>query len=459
MKLTVDQINLTWLESANVNSLKDAMRAGGDVLAAVNDLLKTPEGKKIAYEMLNDPDYVPKALRQPTPEEAELIAEDEARASAQAAEAEAQRLANTATELAAAASQPVVDAEALATRNANEDTEARKIGATLVRNTNGEIEKIVVDYQVRNDEGRPVGRATHFEAHTWVDILGKVINAHANAVTYGERIKTNRFKQSQAAFESTERSTAATAARAESERLAAEAVNEKDPVKMQEAVKKAATAEREAQSADQAAKAHGKIIAETWMSDHTNDFLVCQASINLIGGYLKENKLDMSYENLDKAFQAVKHQLPPVPTEGQQESATAVPTSAATSTNPPPAAATESASAKASITQADLDEAVKKALQSHLNAAPPAVSATAQETTPATANQPSVARRPGVNGSLQPGSLSAARPSASSTQQTPAETRSTLLRAIAKMGQAEFRRKLKDAKYVAQLEAAGVPYK
>lgn len=456
-RLTVEQINIDWLRSAGLDELKSAMRSGNDVLSAVNALLNTPEGKQIANEMLNDPDYVPVSRRQPNPDEATQIAADEDRAAAAAVEAERQQQQEAqAAELAAAAA-PTVDLEALAVKNAAEDAEARKIGATIVRNSSGEIDKIVLDYQVRNDEGRPVGRATHFEGRTWIEVLGKVVTAHANAVTYGERIKNNRFKQSQAAFESTERSAAATAARAESERLAAEAVNEKDPAKMQEAVKKAATAERDAQIAEQAIKAHGKIIAETWMADHKEDFYVCQASIDLMGAYMKANNLPMSYENLERTFAAVKHQLPPVPAEGQHGFATAVPTSAAVPTNTAPAAAAATVAQPASIPSTATAAPAPETQSAQPTVAPPAA-ASAPATTSATANQPTVARRPGVNGGLQPGSMSAARPSASTTQQTPQETRSQLLREIGKMDPAIYRKKLTtDKNFRDRLIAAGIP--
>lgn len=453
MRLTADQINIAWLESADVDSLKAAMRVGGEVLSAVNALLQTPEGKKIAFEMMNDPDYVPRSRRQPDPEEAAQIAEDEARATA-AAEVEAQ--ASAAQLVEATVAQQAVDHEAIAAKNGVEDAEARKIGATIVRGASGEIEKIVVDYQVRNDEGRPVGRATHFEGRTWIEVAGKLIAAHANAVTYGERVKSNRFKQSAAALESTERSATAKNIQAESERLATEAVNEKDPVKMQEAVRKAASAEREAHIADEAYKAHGKIIAETWMADHTNDFFVCQASISIIGDYMKANNLPMSYDNLEKTFQAVKHQLPPVPTEGQQDSATVVPTSVAAPINPTPATAAATVVPPPSIPATAAVTPVTET-QSQSTVAPPAAT-TAQASTPATANQPTVARRPAVNGGLQPGSMSAARPSASSTQQAPQETRSQLLREIGRMEPAMFRKKLRTEKnYREKLIAAGIP--
>ncbi len=448
--LELEQVDMNWLKAADLNALKAAMRSGQDVLAAVNALLVTPEGRKIANEMMNDPDYVPVSQRQPDPEEAAQIAADEAEAAAQAAAAAAST--QQANELAAAAAvQPTADPAIAAAKNAAEDAAAAAIGATIYRDASGDVVKIVVDYQVRNDEGRPVGRPTHFEARTFVEILGKVIAAHVNAVTYGERVKHNRLKQSTASLESTERSQAAELALAESRRLAAEAMEAKDPAKMQEAINKAATAEREAIAADNAAKAHGKVVAETWINDHAEDFLPIQANVNLMGDYMKTNNLPMSYDNLEKAFNGVKDRLSPVPAQPAQETV-------AVSTNSAPAATPATTTDPASIALAQMEARVKE-LEAKSAAAPPAP-ATAQEATPVVANQPIATRRPGVNGGLQPGQLSAQRPSESSkVQQTPAETRSQLLRAIAKMGSAEFRKKLRDVNYTKQLDAAGIPYR
>lgn len=437
--LTLEQINLDWLKSADLEELKNAMRSGGQVLGAVNALLVTPEGKKIAYEMMNDPDYVPFSKRTADPEEAAQIAADEAEAARQAAEQQHQ-------------------ADSLAAASADETpTTVEPVAQAPVE----EKKKYVIDYQVTDeDSGRPIGRGTHFESFgTEVEALRvfveKLKAAHINAVRYAERIKNNRLKQSAASLEATERSVAANAAQAESDRLAAEAVNEKDPVKMQEAVKKSTAAARDAEIARKASYEHGRIIAATWMEDHKNDFLACDASSDIIGAYLKANNLVLSYDNLEKAYAAVKHQLPPAPKGGQQVEATDVTTSAVTVDNSPSTAAAAPA-AQASTIPTPAAAAAAPASQSQSTVAPPATSTTAQDSTPAAPNQAPAARRPAVNGSLQPGSLSAQRPSGA-TQQTPAQTRAQLLREIGKMDPAIYRKKLAtDKSFREKLNAAGI---
>ena len=442
--LTVEQINLDWLKAADLEQLKNAMRSGGAVLGAVNALLQTPEGKKIAYEMMNDPDYVPFAQRTPDPDEAAQIAADQAEADRQAQAAEAQRQAD---ELAANAADAAANTE---TPTPTPQVEEKK--------------KYVIDYQVTDeDSGRAIGRATHFESFgTEVEALRvfveKLKAAHINAVRYAERIKTNRFKQSAASLEATERSVAANAAQAESDRLAAEAAKEQDPAKMQEAVKKATAAQRDADIARKASIEHGRIIGQTWMEDHKHDFLPCDASTSIMAKYLKDNNLVLSYDNLEKTFAAVKHQLPPVTSDGQQGAATDVTTPAVTVDNSQSTAAAAAAAPAASITPPAAAAATPET-QSQSTVAASASATTAQASTPAAPNQAPAARRPAVNGGLQPGQLSAQRPGASTTtQQEPAQARAQLLREIGKMDPAIYRKRLAtDKNFREKLIAAGIP--
>ena len=86
-------IDMNWLESATLADFKAVLQMAKfhpNKLAEVNALLATEEGKAIASEMLNDPDYVPKSRQAtPTPEEAAQIAADLAIANQQEAEAAA----------------------------------------------------------------------------------------------------------------------------------------------------------------------------------------------------------------------------------------------------------------------------------------------------------------------------------------------------------------------------------
>jgi hypothetical protein len=444
-QLTPEQINIEWLENLTMADLKAFGKSyglGSPQAEAFNALLQTPEGRKIGYEILNDPDYVPKSKRQADPEEAAQIAADEAQSAEQAAAQE-----QAAAELASASqdTQVAAEAEARNLKNASEDAEARKVGAVIHRGANGEIEKVVIDYQVRNESGQPIGRPTHFEGRSLVEVLAKAVTAHTNAVAYGERIKANRVKQSQLEQEYSKRDQAVQTTQADVDRMIQEGITENNPAKVGEAVKAGVKAGLDQQAMERAAAQHGHIVAKTWIADHQDDFLPCAASSEIMGKYLKENGLQVSYDNLETAFQATKHLLPVKP---QVE-----PNFAASTNNPPTAAAVTPAAQAAPIAQ---PAAVATAQETQGESVPPPATVTPQQSTPVAANKPTATRRPGVNGSLQPGSLSAARPSVESSQQTSAETRSQLLREIGKMDPAIYRRKLNDPKFVEKLEAAGI---
>jgi len=447
MALTPEQITMDWLRSITEKEfravLQQATTQKDPTLLALNVLLQDREAKKIVNEMVNDPDYVPYSKRTPDPAEAEQIVQDEALAAQQAQEAEA----------AAAAEQAQIDyAHNLAARNLAEDELAVKYGMVIERDEYGNVVKVVHEYQVVDEDGRPIGRPTHFESSSLVEAIAKVQTAHTNGMRYAERIKSNRFKQSAASLAANEKSAAADAARARSTQLATEAVNEKDPAKMQEAVRAVAEAERQADEASANARAHGKAVAEEWMAEHVHDFYPCEASSQVMGTYLKANNLSMTYDNLETAFQAVKSQLPPVPRPTAPEVVPVTPNNQpAVAAEAPAAAAAQSAARPAVIP-------VKPVLKTATPpAAPPASAATAPTPNP-TANQPTVTRKPVVNGGLQPGQLSAQRPTQQQVEATAASTRSEVLREVRNMSPEAYRKKIAtDAKFVERLKAAGIP--
>lgn len=413
-------IDLAWLESATLADLKAAMR-NPTQLAAVNVLLQTPEGKAIASEMLNDPDYVPKPKQAtPTPEEAAQIAADTALAEQQA---EAARL----------------------------EEETKKAADALVPPTPPVIEekkKIVVDYQVTAEDGTPLGRPTHIEGWSNEEVVEKLKAAHINAVRYAERIKKNRVQSVEA--QTAQRQSKEQIQKAEQEANAAveEAAKEKDPAKLKEAISKVSKAERDAQVAKEADFARGRAIANLWMQDHKEDFQPCEANTNIIGEWLSANKLELSYDNLELAFKATETRLAkPVPQALVEE----VP--AAVVVNPPAVAPVAAVEVKPSIT-APPAPAAEPVLTPVAQSSQPA--ATAPETPPAAApNAQPAARRPGVNGGIAPGSLSAPRPQ--NQQQPQTTTRAELLKEMKKMSSDELRKKLKNGEYVSKLRAAGIP--
>jgi hypothetical protein len=407
--------DLEWLKSAEIKDLHAALRNPA-ALATVNALLRTPEGAIIAYDMINTPSdkYVPVSKRAPEENEEAAIAADVALADTQAA----------------------LDAAAVAP--------AAVAPAPLVE----EKKKIVVDYQATAEDDAPIGRPTHIEGWDYPEVIEKVKAAHINAVRYAERMKKAKVQGAQSHIERQQVRQAAAASQAEADIAMQEAA--KDVTKLPDAVKKITAADRAQKIADETARQHGVIVADLWLADHKEDFVVCDANNKIIGEWIKSagpngTPLEWTYDNLELAFEANKARL-----ARPTYVAPVVETSAPPANNPPaavPAVAVAAPIAPVAPTT------VGPASNVETPASQPA-SATTAPTSVAATNAPA-ARRPGVNGSLPPGSLSAQRPSVS--QEPVASTRSELLRQIAKMPREEYRKQLKNAKFVAQLEAAGIP--
>jgi hypothetical protein len=412
-------IDLAWLQSADLNDLKSAMRNTGK-LAEVNALLQTDEGKVIAGDMLADPDYVPVSKRPVSDEEKAQIAADTAIAEQQAIEDAAEAAAILAQPLA-----PVIEVPAVAPV---------------------EKKKIVVDYQCRAEDGTPIGRPTHIEGWTWEEVSKKQEDAHVNAVRYAERVKKNKVNS----VETTSKSERDQAQIRVAEAEAAAAVEEatKDPAKLPDAIRKVTKAERESQIVKDSTRAAGLVVANTWMADHVDDFQPCDANSNFISKWLQENNLGLTYDNLELAYTAIGTKLvkptskPPVSEEP-----------AALAPNAPVAAPVTPVVAPPPIVAAPpivADPVIPAAPQ------PVQPAVTAPEPTPVAAiNTAPATRRPGINGSLPPGTFTAARPVAQ--QQPVVSTQAELLKEIDKMSPREYRAKLKTTEFVARLRTAGIP--
>jgi hypothetical protein len=408
-------IDISWLESATYEDLKSAMRIPAK-LAEVNALLRTPEGQEISADMISDPDYVPKSKRVPDPEEAAQIAADLALAEQQAADALA----------AEAVVVPVVPEPVVA------PVEEKK--------------KIVVNYQATAEDGTPIGRPTHIEGWSNEEVIEKMKNAHINAVRYAERVKKNKVSS----IESNSQQVRAQQQVKDLETEAAAAVTEaaKDPEKLPDAIRKVTKAEREAQIATETARQHGKAIADAWMTDHKEDFQPCEANSKIIGNWLQANTLGLTYENLELAFAATETQLAKPMYQAPVEEVSAPVASNAHAVAPvAPAPVTPSITAPVVVAAEPTSMPVTQPVQ-------PVVAAPVSPSAAAPIAQPA-ARRPGVNGSLPPGTLTAARPVLQ--QQPVVSTQAELLKEINKMPRDEYRRKIKTREFVERLEAAGIP--
>jgi hypothetical protein len=419
-------IDMPWLESATPADLKSVLNASSrypEKLASLNALLATPEGMKIAHDMINDPHYVPVSKRPIDPaDEAQfqadtLLAEQQAALDAQAQADEAAAL--------EAAGTPVVEAPVVV------PIEEKK--------------KITIDYQVTAEDGTPIGRRTTVSGWSPEEIYKKLQDAHINAVRYAHRVSKNKVKDVEIQTEL--RNLDAQAKASEQEAADAVEVAAKEPAKLQDAIKKSSKADKDVELARQAALQKGQLIANAWVADHKDDFLPCDANTKLMGEWMAANQLTLTYENLERAFTANETKLvKPTFEQPVEEHAEVVPNTQT------PAAATVAAPAPV------IPAAAPAAAVPVSNATPPASqpTATAPQATSAAPANTAVARRPGVNGGLQPGTLTAGRPSGQATPQT--TSAADFQKMVDKMPAPEFRKKVATSKeFREQLRAAGIP--
>lgn len=256
--------------------------------------------------------------------------------------------------------------------------------------------KIVVDYQVTDEEGNPIGRPTHLEAATWEEMHVKQKEAHIQATRAFHRLKKQKvsFKEPQAPAPPVELSDA--------EMLSAiRDIKSEDPKTALAAVRKInqveaarVKAEADAEVAKTNELARQERVSFTFLKNHLHDFNNCEANVNLIKGYFEEQQLAWTVDNLEIAFHALESELAPVVKPV---------TPAAAVVNPPPAVVPPTTVAAQPVVAPVVT--------------PPAP-------TPVVVNPPAADPRPGVNGGLVPGQNSAPRPAPKTSGLTDEEVRS-----------------------------------
>ncbi len=296
-------------------------------------------------------------------------------------------------------------------RIASEQEEARKVAETP--------KKIVVEYQVKDEDGNPIGRPTHLEATTEEEMRGKIIEAHIQATRAFHRLKKQKisFKDQQPIVAST----------ADADLLTAMAdLRSEDPNKQLAALRKVQQAESDKLRAEEAEQKRQAKVSQDFLKAHKEDFYNCQANIELIKEYFEQNpELNWTYDNLELAFLAVEPKLAPVP---RPEPASVI------VVNPQPTASV------AQPTQVVAPVVQQPVVQQPVQAVVP----TPVVAAPAN-NTPVSASRPGVNGGIVPGESSASRPATKSTGLTAEEIRS--------WSPAEMRTHMRNPAKRAQIEA------
>jgi hypothetical protein len=256
-------------------------------------------------------------------------------------------------------------------------------------------QKIVVDYQVTDDEGNPIGRPTHLEAANWEEMSIKQKEAHTQATRAFYRLKSQKitFKQP-APVVPAELSDAAILnairdLKSEDPKTALAAVR---AINKTEADR--AKAEADAALASERELRRQEYVSNQFLRAHQHDFNPCQANIKLFEGYFNEHQLAWTVDNLEIALQALDNELAPV----------VKPAAPTAPVNPPPV-----------VQPTPTTVAAQPVVQ-------PVV--TVPALVPAPVNPPALATRPGVNGGLVPGQNSAPRPAPKTSKLTDEEVRS-----------------------------------
>ena len=314
-----------------------------------------------------------------------------------------------------------------------------------------ERKKIVREYQVRDEDGSPIGRPTHLEAWSSEEMIEKMQTAHENATRAFHRLKKQKLQ-----FKETEQSRLLTPD--EINQAAAKALEGKDAgeaLRLVRGVLDTEFKQKEVELQRKSDMQEGLAIANSFILRHRFDYNPCKANNDAMAEYLREHGLNYTLDNLEAAFIDLSEQ-------GDKLAAVDVnsfPTAkrpAEQATNTPVAAAAPPVVAPAALPPAAAVAATPEAVAQPTVVQEPSQPAVEATVTTPVATQPNAAtptRRPGVNGSLPPGTMSANRPSAVD----PAQARKEFMRELKAMEPSVIRQKLKsDPQFVKQLQTYGI---
>jgi hypothetical protein len=348
---------------------------------------------------------------------------------------------------AAAAEAARVAAEVEAARVAQEAETARQVAEAEAVRVAAEAEiarlaaeeaakpkqKIVREYQVKDKQGRPIGKPTHLEADTVEEMLEKMQAAHENAVQYADRILNRKptpapapepapltEEQLLAVQKDLESANPATRAAAIA-KIAGDQVVKDNQAMRQELAANRRTAE-----------------ARQFVKDNP-DYFICAANNVLLEGYIRDNNLAYTASNLEIAYEKIVDQLAekPKPVSAPVAEPTPVP-------NPAPVAAATIPAAAASIPVQPTPAPAPTPPQ----VAAPAPAAVVPSVAPAAPNAVPAAQAP-ITG-VQPGELSG-------SPATPAATTAPVKRWTSKMLYAlpneELKRRMKNPEFAKRVNA------
>ena len=336
--------------------------------AEIVTFLANPESRGVIAELSAE---IPAADE---PIEEQVIASNPAVEEFNQAEADRQAEAVRQQEIADRAAAQAVEAEAL-----------RAANVTVYKDASGNITKIVKEYQVIDETtGNPIGRPTHLEARNWPELSRKEEEAHTQATRAFHRLKNQKTTFKPVV---TPKPAANVPLLSDEDRIqAALDLNSPDEEVVIKADRKLrADSILRDQQKDVEAKeaARQRLVSDEFKSIHAKDFNPCQANAVLISGYLRENNLEWTLDNLELAFAAKEPELAPFAAPVSEETTRPVDNT--------PVVPTATPSAPAAV--------IPQPAAPEVPAAPAAA-----------ANPPAPIARPGVNTGLVPGQLSAQRP-------------------------------------------------
>jgi hypothetical protein len=419
-------------------------------LSSIFAAVKNPETQAVMVTLMKDREvavHVNKLLQ----ERSEAAEQAEAQIDQQLSRVVPPSTEQLAAEAAAMAETPVVSAEVPAVPVTSvakpweaEDAALKLQGVTVTRDESGVPTRYSQEYQVRDEDGTPIGRPTYLSARTLVEFLAKKDEAHISATRAFYRLKKQKltFKQEKQRILTPE----------EISEAARVALGEKDQSKVEDVINatiESAFEKRGRELREKELINEGKAISNEFMRRHLHDYNPCEANKKAMGEYFAENNLEFTLDNLEAALLDLMSQ------EGKLVKVEA-PFTARQVTEPanPGTATTVTATETPAIPASAAAAAVTASAAPAQPAAPsqPAVEATAPTPVAAHNVQPA-ARRPGVNGGIAPGTLSAQRPGTPD----PVLARKEFLQTVKKMDPAVMRAKLKnDPQFVQQLKAYGI---
>jgi len=282
--------------------------------------------------------------------------------------------------------------EQLAAAQAAADAEAHRVAAEAEAQRVAAVEaakpkKLVIDYQITDENGKAIGRPTHLEAWSQDELNLKMIKAHTEATRAFHRLKDQKITHA-----SQQHTNPAPQALTDTELTAEiEKIRTGTPAEALAAQRKVTQAEVDRQLASERASsaaaqesARRERATYQFLNTHKFDYNDCDANSNLIKEYLGQNGWEWTFDNLEIAFHAIESELAPV----------AQPTIATTPVNP------------VVVPEVPATQVTPQAVQ-------PVVVTPVVPVAPV--NPAPAAPRPGVNSSIVPGQSSGVRQQAQAT--------------------------------------------